>query len=118
MVDQGKSEVGRFITAVMFDPDQAKKLYGVPTDIELFAPHELHKFYDPRNEKRATVKAISLELQRQGAVKVLGGRQIELKDAGHYRFYAVRNGDRWKLTKKTGKVRDYVNARELPTPKF
>lgn len=118
MIDQGKSEVGRFITAVMHDPDQAKKLYGVPVDIELFAPNELHKYFDPRGEKRATVKAISLELQKQGAVKIFGGRQIELTGAGHYRFYAVRNGDKWKLTKKTGKVRDYVNARELPIPKF
>lgn len=117
MIDQGKSEVGRFIASVMLDPDQARKMYGVPTDIELFNPAELHKYYDPRGEKRATVKAISLELQKQGAVKILKGRQIEITGSGHYRFYAVRNGDKWRRA-KVSHVRSYVNQRELPTPKF
>lgn len=118
MIDQSKSEVGRFIAAVMLDPDQAHRLFGIPQDVDLFAPHELHKFYDPRGEKRATVKAISLELQKQGAVKVLGGRQVEINGAGHYRFYAVRNGDKWRRASAT-RVRFYVNnERNLPTPKF
>jgi hypothetical protein len=77
---------------------------------------DVGRFDDPRKESRTTVKAISMELQRQGAFKALNGRQI-LTATGNRRFYVVRSLEQWRR-KQISIVRAYILQRKLPTPKF
>ena len=117
MVETGKSEVGRFVAMVRHDSERAQALYGVPADVELFTTSELRSFYDPRGEKRATEKAISLELQKQGAAKVLKGAQLKIEGLGRVRLYAVRETDQWHAATAADVLR-YMARRALPTAKF
>ena len=117
MSDVAQSEVGRFIHAVMTDPERAQRLYRVPADVELFTAHELLQYYDPRQEKKVSEKAISVELQKQGAAKVLAGAQVMCGPLGRLRLYAVRNTTAWGKA-SAGVVREVVAKRHLPSAKF
>jgi len=116
MVETGRSEVGRFISIVMHDREQAEVAFKIPRDVELFSCRELLRFFDPRSESRATERAVSVELMKQGAVKTLGGSQLSTPQ-GRVRVFAVRNPLRWK--KATDKeVRNAFMSRILPSPKY
>lgn len=117
MREVSRGDVGRYIALVMNDPEQAYAMYRVPEDVAMFTAKELLTFYDPRSEKRVTEKTIGVELQRQGAVKVLGGTQVRIEGKGRFRLYAVRDLVRWKKADHRH-IRAYVMQRELPTPKF
>lgn len=117
MIEVGRSEASRYIAMVMVDPERAEKLYGVPRDVELFTAAELRTFYDPRRDTRTTEKSISLELNKQGAVKLMQGQQINVEGQGRLRFYAVRNGDRWKKA-QLKEILVYLKGRHLPTAKY
>lgn len=117
MVEQGKSEVGRFVAMVLLDPERAEKTYGVPAEVELFTATELRNYYDPRHDKRATEKAISLELQKQGAVKVIKGAQVRIEGLGRVRLYALRDLPRWRRANLPDVVR-YMSRRVIPTAKY
>jgi hypothetical protein len=117
MIEQSSSDVGRFVTMVLLDPEQAERVYGVPASVELFTVDDLFKFYDPRKEKRATVKAVSLELQKQNATKVLKGKQVRIDGLGQVRIYAVRDHARWsRATKEL--VINTMKSRVIPTAKY
>jgi len=116
MVDANRSDVGRFVALILHDPEQAQRLYRVPIDVELFTARELLLFYDPRTEKRVTEKAVSMELQKQGAVKLLGGAQVRTP-AGRVRVYAVRDLTRWRRAKNR-EVKIELENRQLPSAKF
>ena len=102
---------------VLLDPENAERTFGVPANVELFTVAELFKYYDPRRERRASEKAVSMELQKQGAFKVLGGTQILIQDIGQVRIYAVRNHAYWRKSTKE-QVRRTMQNRKLPTAKY
>lgn len=117
MLEQNKSDVGRFVTMCITDPEGAQKYYNVPMEIDLFTARELHKFYDPRGDKKASERAISLELQKHGARKMFGGAQMRINGSGQLRIFALRNQEKWTRAAKRV-VMKYFEERELPTPKF
>lgn len=117
MIDQNKSDVGRFVAMAMLDPEQAERVYGLPAGVDLFTVAELFKFYDPRRERRATEKAVSLELQKQNATKVLYGKQVKVDGLGQVRIYALRNRERWARAPKD-RVIEVMKARQMPSAKF
>lgn len=117
MIDHNKSDVGRFVAMAMLDPEQAERVYGLPAGVELFTVAELFKFYDPRRERRATEKAVSLELQKQNATKVLYGKQVKVEGLGQVRIYALRNRERWARAPKD-RVIEVMRARQMPSAKF
>ena len=117
MIDQGKSDIGRFVAMAMLDPEQAEKVYGVPAGVELFTVAELFKYYDPRRERRATEKAMSLELQKQNAAKVLSGKQVKIDGLGQVRIYALRSRERWVRAPKA-RVIEVMRERQMPTAKY
>lgn len=111
------SEMGRFINAVICDPDGAQRLWRVPAGVELFTAHELLQYFDPRGEKRISERAVAIELQKQGAFKLLGGAQILCGSLGRLRLYGVRNLPHWRRA-SAATVREYINTRKLSTAKF
>lgn len=117
MVESNRSDVGRFITLVITDPEQAKHQYMVPKEVELFSARELLLFYDPRKEKKVSEKAVIVELQKQGALKVLGGAQIRVPGKGRARLYAVREMNKWRDALPYQVKRELEN-RVLPNTKF
>ena len=117
MIDIGRSEASRFVAIVMLDPQRAEKVYGVPQDVDLFTAAELRTFYDPHRDTRTSEKAISIELQKQGAVRVNHGQQILIEGQGRFRFYAVRNRDSWKSA-TLREILLYLKHRKLPTAKY
>jgi hypothetical protein len=102
---------------VRLDPERAELAYGVPADIEVFTTSELRQFYDPRGEKRVTEKAISLELQKQNAAKIMHGTQLQIEGMGRVRLYALRDVVKWRLAKLPA-VHQYMRYRKMPTPKY
>lgn len=117
MIEQGKSDVGRFVHAVMMDPQYAERAYGVPPDVDIFTVNELYNYYDPRKEKKASEKAVSLELQRQGAAKLLRGTQIHVEGLGRCRVYAVRSIPTWRKATRESVMRG-MRMRKMIGPKY
>lgn len=117
MVEANRSDVGRFVAIVLHDSEQAQLIYKVPVDVDVFTAKELLLYYDPRSEKKVSERAVAMELQRQGAIKLLGGAQVRWQGHGRVRLFAVRNLPKWRRT-DARTVRAMLMERSLPTPKF
>jgi hypothetical protein len=117
MSEVAQSEMGRFIACVIRDPEGAQRLWRVPPDVALFTAHELLQYYDPRGERKVSERAAAIELQKQGAAKVLGGTQVLCGNLGRLRLYAVRDMEKWKRA-SAAEVREAIRTRKLATAKF
>lgn len=77
MIDDGRSDLAAWCTALKRDPDAILKVNGGgPIARTLWTSGELFALYDPDKRGRVTEQGLGRELKRQGFKKVLDGAPI------------------------------------------
>jgi hypothetical protein len=74
MIEASQSELGRWVSSVIGCPDLLK-INGNPLR-RLWTSVELLDLYDPHGRKKATARAMAIELKRQGLTRAAGGAQV------------------------------------------
>lgn len=96
MIELGKSDLGAWVLDLRQNADRILAKVGAKGD--LFSAQELHTFYDPAGNKRASTNALARELKRAGFFVAGGSDETKIKrgDGSTVRVYAVRNLDQWR----------------------
>ncbi len=95
MIEDGLSDLGRWVRALRDDPDRVLRLGGVELRGDLWTSADLLRVQDPEGKGRATAGGLGRELKRAGVRQVCGGAPVRTQTAGQARLFAVRNRERW-----------------------
>lgn len=112
MIDDGLSDIGRWVRRLRDDPDLMLRVGDVPLKCDLWTAADLMKMYDPEGKGRATAGGIGREMKRAGMRQVYGGMPVRTV-AGQIRLFALRNADEWEKAKMPAIVAHYETTRGL-----
>lgn len=117
MVEDGLSDVGRWVRKLKTDPDLCLRLGDAKLDGDLWTAADLVKLYDPEGKGRVSAGGLGRELKRAGFRQVYGGMPLRTS-SGQIRPFAVRSRDKWDEC-KDGKLlgAHYDSTRSLPGTK-
>lgn len=89
MIENSKSELGRWVAMLKEDPDTALRIDGKVLTYALWRVEDLLVLFDPQEHKRSTANAMSRELKQAGFVKAGGGMGCPTTQ-GHCKLWALR----------------------------
>lgn len=95
MIDAGRSDLASWVRRLQETPDQVLVVGDMKPEQDLFTSKELLMFYDPEERSRTTANGLGRELSRAGIRQVCDGNPIRLASGSQYRYYAVRNINKW-----------------------
>lgn len=98
MIQDAKSDLGAWVSALLEDPDTFLGKYG--KGAELVTNSQLLALYDPEKKTRVTANGLGRELKRAGVMMANEGAQVHTKH-GPQRLYILKNQDAW--VKKTAR---------------
>lgn len=117
MVEDGLSDVGRWVRKLQTDPDLCLRLGDAKLDGDLWTAGDLVKLYDPEGKGRVSAGGLGRELKRAGFRQAYGGMPLRTA-SGQVRPFAVRSREKWDDC-KDGKLlaAHYDATRSLPGSK-
>lgn len=117
MVEDGLSDVGRWVRRLRDDPDAVLKVGAAKLAGDLWSAGDLLRVYDPDGKGRVAAGGLSRELKRAGFRQVYGGMPVRTSN-GQARLFAVREREKWHNVKScTAIVEHYEASRSLPNKK-
>lgn len=108
MIANVQSDLAGWVRQLIATPDHTLVVGGVALNKDLFTSKELLNFYDPEGKTGTTANGLGRELARAGVSQVYGGRPIRLSDGSQYRYYAVRNPDKWLACDNLKAIADHI----------
>jgi hypothetical protein len=94
MVEDGLSDLGRWVRKLRDDPDSVLKIGGAQARGDLWTSTELLRLYDPESRGKATAGGLTRELKRAGLRLCYKGNPIKTAQ-GQVRLFAIRNPEQW-----------------------
>lgn len=110
MIEDGLSDVGRWVRKLRDDPEHALRLGDAKLAGDLWSSQDLLRLYDPELRGRTTAGGMGRELKRAGLRYVYGGMPIHTA-VGQTRLFAVRNAAIWESAKGPAIIAHYDATR-------
>jgi hypothetical protein len=111
MIDNGRSDVGVWVTMLREDPDRILNIGGKPLPYRLWTTTELHSIYDPQQTSRVTANGLARELRRAGFQKVYSGMPVLTEVSGRQRLWALRDVEKVTAMKHNALAKVYDDER-------
>jgi hypothetical protein len=110
MVEDGLSDLGRWVRDLRDEPDRMLKIGDVELDGDLWSSADLMKLYDPDQKGRVTAGGIGRELKRAGFQQVYKGMPLVTSN-GQPRLFALRNVEKWMAAGSKELIEHYDTTR-------
>lgn len=94
MVEDGLSDLGRWVRKLRDEPELVLKLGEVKLEGDLWASSDLLPLYDPDQKGKVTIGGLGKELKRAGFRQVYGGMPLVTTN-GQLRLFAIRDPADW-----------------------
>jgi len=116
MIENSKSELGRWVATLKEDPDTALRINDKVIPYALWRVEDMIPLIDPEDKKRTSANALSRELKQAGFLKAGGGMGCRTAH-GQCKLWALRpvSDDIMEQPARAGEV--YDNERKLPETK-
>jgi hypothetical protein len=111
MIEDGLSDMGRWVRRLMDDPDLVLKLHNMVLPGDLWSSTDLLSLYDPELRGKVTSGGLGKELKRAGFKQIEGGAQVRTCK-GQQRLFIVRNFERWHKAKVGEAGKQYNKTRK------
>lgn len=108
MIDDGLSDLGRWVRRLRENPNEALKLGEVYLKGDLWSSKDLYTLYDPEGKRRASAGAMGKELKRAGIKQAYDGMPVKTQQ-WQQRLFIVRNEDQW-LNASMRALSEHYNA--------
>lgn len=95
MIDDGLSEMGRWVRRILDDPDQILRMHNIVMPGDLWSAPDLLALYDPEGKGKVTSGGMGKEMKRAGFSQIQNGEQVRT-NKGQLRLFIVRNKARWE----------------------
>jgi hypothetical protein len=112
MIESGRSDIARWVAAVIKSPDVYLRLGDVRYKSALWSSDDLLRLYDPDERKRITVNGISRELHRLSVPRPARGEACPTHK-GFQRLWVLRPFDKWDKMTRIEAGQRYDSEREM-----
>jgi hypothetical protein len=112
MIDDGLSDLGRWVRRLLTDPSQILKLHKVQLPGDLWSAQDLISLYEFDGRIKVTSGGLGREMKRAGFKQALQGAQVRTAK-GLQRLFIVRNTDKWLNAKHAELTKHYDNTRRV-----
>ena len=90
MIEDGRSELGAWVSTLKEDADRLLAVGDVKLPYKLWTTDELLRLFDPEKRGRVTANGLGRELRRAGFVRACEGTTIKTQVAGYQRLWIIR----------------------------